>query len=253
MICAEIATAEGWIPFTRYMELAIYAPGMGYYCSGAAKFGGAGDFVTAPEISPLFGRAIARQGAQVLECMGEDSGDILEFGAGTGKLALDLLLELEKLERLPKHYFILEVSGELRKRQKELFEKFAPHLLSRVGWLEHMPTKFKGLILANEVLDAMPVHLVVWRGTSLFERGVAWNGSPAIAGVLIVWLDIGTVMAIGSLTFFQFFVVLLFIRVDEPGRDRNLSLEVFADIMTGVKYVLGDPGLRFLMILLGAT
>jgi len=158
------------------MELAIYAPGMGYYCSGAAKFGSAGDFVTAPEISPLFGRAIARQGAQVLECMGEDSGDILEFGAGTGKLALDLLLELEKLERLPKHYFILEVSGELRKRQKELFEKFAPHLLSRVGWLEHMPTKFKGLILANEVLDAMPVHLVVWRGTSLFERGVAWNG-----------------------------------------------------------------------------
>ncbi len=176
MICAEIATAGGGIPFTRYMELAIYAPGMGYYCSGAAKFGGAGDFVTAPEISPLFGRAIARQGAQVLECMGEDSGDILEFGAGTGKLALDLLLELEKLERLPKHYFILEVSGELRKRQKELFEKFAPHLLSRVGWLEHMPTKFKGLILANEVLDAMPVHLVVWRGTSLFERGVAWNG-----------------------------------------------------------------------------
>lgn len=176
MICAEIATAGGWIPFTRYMELALYAPGMGYYCGGAAKFGGTGDFVTAPEISPLFGKAVAQQGAQVLECMGENSNNILEFGAGSGKLALDLLLEMEKLERLPKHYFILEVSGELQNRQKELFEKLAPHLLSRVGWLEHLPAKFEGLIFANEVLDAMPVHLVVWRGTNLFERGVAWNG-----------------------------------------------------------------------------
>lgn len=176
MICAEIATAGGWIPFTRYMELALYAPGMGYYCGGAAKFGGTGDFVTAPEISPLFGKTVAQQGAQVLECMGENSNNILEFGAGSGKLALDLLLEMEKLERLPKHYFILEVSGELQNRQKELFEKLAPHLLSRVGWLEHLPAKFEGLILANEVLDAMPVHLVVWRGTNLFERGVAWNG-----------------------------------------------------------------------------
>ncbi len=176
MICAEIATAGGWIPFTRYMELALYAPGMGYYCGGAAKFGGTGDFVTAPEISPLFGKAVAQQGAQVLECMGENSNNILEFGAGSGKLALDLLLEMEKLERLPKHYFILEVSGELQNRQKELFEKLAPHLLSRVDWLEHLPAKFEGLILANEVLDAMPVHLVVWRGTNLFERGVAWNG-----------------------------------------------------------------------------
>ncbi|TDI78278.1 MAG: class I SAM-dependent methyltransferase [Betaproteobacteria bacterium] len=176
MICAEIATAGGWIPFTRYMELALYAPGMGYYCGGAAKFGGTGDFVTAPEISPLFGKAVAQQGVQVLECMGENSNNILEFGAGSGKLALDLLLEMEKLERLPKHYFILEVSGELQNRQKELFEKIAPHLLSRVDWLEHLPAKFEGLILANEVLDAMPVHLVVWRGTNLFERGVAWNG-----------------------------------------------------------------------------
>lgn len=176
MICAEIATAGGWIPFTRYMELALYAPGMGYYCGGAAKFGGTGDFVTAPEISQLFGKAVAQQGVQVLECMGENSNNILEFGAGSGKLALDLLLEMEKLERLPKHYFILEVSGELQNRQKELFEKLAPHLLSRVDWLEHLPAKFEGLILANEVLDAMPVHLVVWRGTNLFERGVAWNG-----------------------------------------------------------------------------
>ncbi|MEE8327256.1 MAG: class I SAM-dependent methyltransferase, partial [Nitrosomonadaceae bacterium] len=94
MICSEIATAGGWIPFTRYMELAIYSPGMGYYCSGTTKFGCAGDFVTAPEVSSLFGRAIAQQATQIIEGVGEDIGDILEFGAGTGKLALDILLEL---------------------------------------------------------------------------------------------------------------------------------------------------------------
>ena len=176
MICSEITTAGGWIPFTRYMELAIYSPGMGYYCSGTTKFGCAGDFVTAPEVSSLFGRAIAQQATQIIEGVGEDIGDILEFGAGTGKLALDILLELENLNRLPQHYFILEVSGELQEQQNKLLKRFAPHLLSRVQWLENLPTKFKGLILANEVLDAMPVHLVVWRDNSLFERGVVWNG-----------------------------------------------------------------------------
>ena len=176
MICSEITMAGGWIPFTRYMELAIYSPGMGYYCSGTTKFGCAGDFVTAPEISSLFGRAIAQQATQIIESVGEDIGDILEFGAGTGKLALDILLELENLKRLPQHYFILEVSGELQEQQNKLFEKFAPHLLSRIQWLENLPTKFNGLILANEVLDAMPVHLVVWRDNSLFERGVVWSG-----------------------------------------------------------------------------
>ena len=176
MICSEITTAGGWIPFTRYMELAIYSPGMGYYCSGTTKFGCAGDFVTAPEVSSLFGRAIAQQATQIIEGVGEDTGDILEFGAGTGKLALDILLELENLNRLPQHYFILEVSGELQEQQNKLLKRFAPHLLSRVQWLENLPTKFKGLILANEVLDAMPVHLVVWRDNSLFERGVVWNG-----------------------------------------------------------------------------
>ena len=176
MICLEITMAGGWIPFTRYMELAIYSPGMGYYCSGTTKFGCAGDFVTSPEVSSLFGRAIARQATQIIEGVGEESGDILEFGAGTGKLALDILLELENLNRLPQHYFILEVSGGLQEQQNKLFEKFAPHLLSRVQWLENLPTKFKGMILANEVLDAMPVHLVVWRDNNLFERGVVWSG-----------------------------------------------------------------------------
>ncbi len=177
LIRADIAAAGGWIPFARYLELALYAPGMGYYSGGAAKFGGTGDFVTAPEISPLFGKTVARQAAQILELMGDKSGDILEFGAGTGKLALDMLLELEKLGRLPGRYLILEVSAELRLRQRELFEKRAPHLALRVNWLEHLPTRFNGLVLANEVLDAMPVHLVVWRDGDLFERGIAWNGT----------------------------------------------------------------------------
>jgi SAM-dependent MidA family methyltransferase len=177
LIRADIAAAGGWIPFARYMELALYAPGMGYYSGGAAKFGGIGDFITAPEISPLFGKAVARQAAQVLELMGDKGSDILEFGAGSGKLALDLLLELEKLGHLPGRYLILEVSAELRQRQRELFEKHVPHLSARIDWLEHLPAGFNGLVLANEVLDAMPVHLVVWRDGSLFERGVAWNGT----------------------------------------------------------------------------
>ena len=177
LIRTEIAAVGGWIPFARYMELALYAPGMGYYSGGAAKFGGTGDFVTAPEISPLFGKTVARQAAQVLDLMGDKSGDILEFGAGTGMLALDMLLELEKLEHLPERYLILEVSAELRQRQRELFEKHAPHLSARIDWLDHLPARFNGLVLANEVLDAMPVHLVVWRDSGLLERGVTWNGT----------------------------------------------------------------------------
>ncbi len=176
LIRAEIAAAGGWISFARYMELALYAPGMGYYSGGAAKFGKAGDYVTAPEISSLFGKAVARQAAQVLQFMGDRVGDVLEFGAGTGKLALDLLLELENLGNLPRQYFILEVSAELQQRQRQLFERFAPHLSPLVVWLEHLPAKFNGLIFANEVLDAMPVHLVTWRDAGLFERGVTWSG-----------------------------------------------------------------------------
>ena len=176
MICLEIIAAGGWIPFARYMELAIYSPGMGYYCSGATKFGCAGDFSTAPEISSLFGKSIAQQAIQIIESVGKDSSDILEFGAGTGKLALDILLELESLNRLPKNYFILEVSGALKDQQNGLFIKLAPHLLPRIQWLEMIPNKFNGLILANEVLDAMPFHLVVRCNDDLFERGVAWDG-----------------------------------------------------------------------------
>jgi SAM-dependent MidA family methyltransferase len=171
LIHREIAAAGGWIPFEQYMRLALYTPGLGYYSGGAAKFGQEGDFVTAPELSPLFGRAVARQAAQVLEAL--EAGDILEFGAGTGRLALDLLLELEKIGRLPKQYFILEVSAELQQRQRYLFEKSAPQLLPRIVWLKRLPHRFSGFVLANEVIDAMPVHLIAWRRTGLFERGVA--------------------------------------------------------------------------------
>jgi SAM-dependent MidA family methyltransferase len=174
LIHKELVTAGGWISFAHYMRLALYAPGMGYYSGGAIKFGQAGDFVTAPEISSLFGQTVAQQAGQVLELAGA-GGNILEFGAGTGKLALDLLLELEKLGKLPKQYFILEVSAELQQRQRHLLEEHAPHLASQVVWLECLPEEFTGLILVNEVIDAMPVHLIVWRNARLFERGVAWR------------------------------------------------------------------------------
>ena len=190
LIQAEIAAEGGWISFERYMRLALYAPGMGYYSAGAEKFGQAGDFVTAPEISSLFGRTLARQAAQVLGLINEEA-DILEFGAGTAKLTLDLLLELERLGNLPAHYFILEVSAELRQRQRRMLEEHAAHLLPRVLWLERLPAEFNGLILANEVLDAMPVHLVAWRDDNLFERGIIcddnefqWRERPLEEGEL---------------------------------------------------------------------
>lgn len=176
LVDAELAAAGGWISFEHYMKLALYAPGLGYYSGGAAKFGQEGDFVTAPEISPLFGQAVARQAVQVLE-LTDGGGDILEFGAGTGKLAFDLLLELERLGSLPRRYFILEVSAELQQRQRQLFERHAPQLLLRVVWLERLPAKFNGLMLANEVLDAMPVHLVAWHNSGLFERGLTSGAS----------------------------------------------------------------------------
>jgi SAM-dependent MidA family methyltransferase len=188
-IRTRINAAGGWISFADFMEAALYTPGMGYYSAGAAKLGQAGDFVTAPEISSLFGKTIARQAAQVFELIGHN--DILEFGAGSGKLALDLLLELEQRGCLPKRYFILEVSADLQQRQRELFEKYASHLVSSIHWLTCLPNEFNGLILANEVLDAMPVHLVVWQNHHVYERGVScnqqafeWQERPLIGGEL---------------------------------------------------------------------
>ena len=166
----DIAAQGGWISFARYMELALYAPGLGYYTAGAHKFGEAGDFITAPELSPLFGRSVARQ---VAEIMMHSAPHILELGAGSGKLAADMLAELERLDSLPDSYAILEISADLRARQRILLRERLPHLLDRVHWLDALPEKFSGAIIANEVLDALPVHLVRWRDSAITERGVA--------------------------------------------------------------------------------
>ena len=173
----DIVNQGGWIPFARYMDLALYAPGLGYYAAGATKFGLAGDFTTAPERSHLFGRCLAQQAAQILR---ETGGDILEIGAGSGKLACDLLLALEMLGILPQRYSILELSGELKARQQHMLAARAPHLLDKVQWLEGLPESFTGLILGNEVLDAMPVHLVVRKDSAWWERGVSLDAAGFI-------------------------------------------------------------------------
>jgi SAM-dependent MidA family methyltransferase len=169
LIRRDIAEHGGWIPFERYMELALYAPGLGYYSAGAKKIGKDGDFITAPEISALYGQSIAQCAAEVIAQTG---GDILEFGAGSGKLAFDLLNELAHLKRLPKKYFILEVSADLRERQQTLLSTLPLDVFSRILWIDKLFNIFKGLIIGNEVLDAMPTHLVAWNESEIQERGV---------------------------------------------------------------------------------
>jgi SAM-dependent MidA family methyltransferase len=168
-----IAAAGGWISFARYMELALYAPGFGYYSAGATKLRGAGDFVTAPEISSYFGRTLARP---IADWLAKTEGSILEFGAGSGRLALDILSELARRGHLPSQYLILDVSADLRERQQALFRQQGRQFLDRLVWLDALPNSFAGVILANEVLDAMPVHILHWRDESVFERGVASAG-----------------------------------------------------------------------------
>jgi len=173
LIKDELVQHGGRLPFDRFMELALYAPGLGYYTAGARKFGEAGDFITAPEISPLFARCLARQCKQVLMELG--GGDLLEVGAGTGALATDLLLELEALEMLPEHYFILEVSPDLQQRQRETLMARAAHLIDRVQWLSALPESgFNGVVVANELLDAMPVSRFHITETGVQEGFVRW-------------------------------------------------------------------------------
>jgi SAM-dependent MidA family methyltransferase len=169
-IRSDIAAQGGWVSFARFMELALYAPGLGYYTAGAHKFGVAGDFITAPELSPLFGRTLARQAAEI---MAFSAPHILELGAGSGKLAADMLAELEQLGSLPDSYSVLEVSADLRARQQAWLRERLPHLLDRVRWLDALPETFSGVIVGNEVLDALPVHLLHWRDSAITERGVA--------------------------------------------------------------------------------
>jgi SAM-dependent MidA family methyltransferase len=156
LIRRDIAAAGGALPFDRFMELALYAPGLGYYAAGTAKLGPAGDFATAPELSPLFGRCIATQADEVLAELG--GGDILELGAGSGALAAELLATLAAAGQPPGRYWILEPSPDLAERQRRLLAERVPNLLDRVAWVQAPPAALRGLVLANEVVDALPVH-----------------------------------------------------------------------------------------------
>jgi len=174
-IAAELRANAGWISFARYMDIVLHEPGLGYYAGGAAKLGAGGDFVTAPEMGPLFGRTLARQ---LAELVAKSRPAILELGAGSGALAAVLLEELPDVE-----YLILETSAELRARQHERLGK-------RVQWLDTLPAAFEGIVIANEVADALPVHAIAWTREGVLERGVvehdggyAWEDRPATGAV----------------------------------------------------------------------
>ncbi len=171
----RLAAAGGWLSFDRFMELALYAPGLGYYSAGSAKIGAQGDFVTAPEISDLFSRCVALQCAQVLAATG---GQILELGAGTGRMAAIVLETLAELGRLPDRYAILEVSADLAERQRARLGQLSPEIRDRVVWLSSLPeTPLSGVIMANEVLDALPFHRLVMHGGRAHELGVGLEDS----------------------------------------------------------------------------
>ena len=166
LVASDIRANGGWIPFDRYMRQVLYAPGLGYYSAGSTKLGDAaagGDFVTAPEISPLFAQALAAQVAQIFE---HTPAQIVEFGAGSGRLAADLIAALRARGVPCARYAIVEVSADLRQRQQQRLAQ-AP-----VEWLDAAPVGFEGVMLANEVLDVMPVRLFARRGGSIVERGV---------------------------------------------------------------------------------
>ncbi|PTT93360.1 hypothetical protein DBR42_00110 [Pelomonas sp. HMWF004] len=173
-IHTEIAAAGGWLPFDRFMAMALYEPGLGYYAGGRQKFGqmpaGGSDFVTAPEMSPLFARALARQVAQALRASG--CHEVVEFGAGSGALAAQLMAELDALGAGLARYRIVELSAELRERQRQRLAPWA----GRVEWLDALPTTLEAVVIGNEVLDAMPVQLLAYDGQRWRERGVASAG-----------------------------------------------------------------------------
>ncbi|OGB01547.1 MAG: hypothetical protein A3G29_16965 [Burkholderiales bacterium RIFCSPLOWO2_12_FULL_64_99] len=198
LIAHEIRERGGWMRFERFMELALYAPGLGYYSGGRRVIGtgpqDGSDFVTAPELTPLFGQVVATQLRQALDATG--TNEIWEFGAGTGALAEQLLGELgERIER----YTIVDLSGTLRDRQHQRLQKEHPSLVHKVVWADSLPDALEGVIVGNEVLDAMPVHLMSWDGERWLERGVGLAGPEtapdAAAGDTpdtsprFVWLD----------------------------------------------------------------
>ncbi|MCI4440496.1 SAM-dependent methyltransferase [Tibeticola sp.] len=185
LLAQTIAAAGGWIGFDRFMALALYAPGLGYYSGGAPKFGhfpqgqnGAGsDFVTAPELSPLFAQTLAVPLAEALARTGTDA--LWEFGAGSGALAAELLAALDAMGVAVRRYTIVEVSGNLRARQRERLAAWG----QRVQWADTLPDAIEGVVIGNELLDAMPVKLLARRGGVWFERGVARAADGAYAWV----------------------------------------------------------------------
>jgi len=189
-----VRAAGGCLPFSQFMELALYRPGLGYYASGRLPFGAGGDFVTASELGSVFARCLARQCAQILSSlkpMHTGPAEILEAGAGSGVLAAELLLELERLGSLPNHYRILELSNALRARQSETLQTRAPHLMSRIEWLDRLPASgIRGIVFGNELLDALPVERfrvhaggVVRLGVGLDGNEFVWRELPAEADI----------------------------------------------------------------------
>lgn len=169
-----ITDSGGAVDFSGFMQCALYEPGLGYYAAGLRKFGPDGDFVTAPQMGSLFGECLARQCSEVLGTPG--GGDVLEFGAGTGSLAVQLLESLRGADRLPDRYCILELSAELRDRQRTMIREHCPELLPRCRWLDRLPERFEGVVIANEVLDAMPVERFRVTGAGLEVIQVTWTG-----------------------------------------------------------------------------
>lgn len=198
LIAEEIRRHDGWISFARYMELALYAPDVGYYSGGAAKLGKDGDFTTAPEITSLFGETLAHAAG---ELMAQSVPQILEFGAGTGKLALDILTECAEAGILVESYSIVELSGELRARQQQMLADFP-----QVRWLDDFPRAYSGVVLGNEVLDAMPVSLVVKSDNGWLERGVAYDDGRFVFidrpcdAALVAQIPFEEELAVGYLT-----------------------------------------------------
>ena len=178
-IAAEIARNGGWLSFARYMEMALYEPGLGYYSNPGQVFGAAGDFVTAPELTPLFGATLARQVSPWLKdpALVGSGQVVLEVGGGSGMLAAQLLNALDNVGHHEVRYLILELSAERREHQRQTLKSLAPGLMDRVGWLETFPESFAGVVVANELLDAMPVQLFEWQADAeaeLQEMGVTW-------------------------------------------------------------------------------
>ena len=174
---AAIAANGGYIPFARYMDLALYAPRLGYYAAGARKLGAAGDFVTAPELTPLFATALATQVAAILAAT--PRREIVELGGGSGRLAADLLNALSTRDALPSRYAILEVSPDLSERQRTTIARDARAHRDRVCWVSALPDAIDGALIANEVLDAIAPHVIARRSGGYFERGVTWDAAQS--------------------------------------------------------------------------